>query len=433
MSNQSDVGKDVRREQDSTRVVIFDTTLRDGEQSPGASMTIDEKIQMAHQLNALGVDIIEAGFPVISEGDFKAVSSIAEQVQGPVICALARAVDADIEAAAKALASAENKRIHVFIATSEIHMQHKLKMTREQVVLKAVAAVNKAKQYVDDVEFSAEDAARTDIDFLVQVVEAVIDAGASTVNIPDTVGYATPSEFGELIAQLKARVRNIDKAVISVHCHNDLGLATANSLSAIANGARQIECTVNGIGERSGNCALEEIVMALKTRHDKFGVTTEVNAKQLVNSSKMVESITGIRVQPNKAIVGKNSFAHEAGIHQHGVIANRETYEIMRAEDVGFESNEIVLGKHSGRHAIKLWLEKNNINLNDADVAELSNQVKALSDTKKSVDDDDVFAILHRIRANSHQESEQIYFSESHAEEEKVPYEATQYLGGKRW
>ena len=431
MSNQSEVGKAVRQQKDHSNVVIFDTTLRDGEQSPGASMTIDEKIQMAHQLKALGVDIIEAGFPVISEGDFKAVSSIAEQVQGPTICALARAVDADIEAAAKALTAAENKRIHVFIATSEIHMQHKLKMTREQVVLKAVAAVKKAKQYVQDVEFSAEDAARTDIDFLVQVVEAVIDAGASTVNIPDTVGYATPSEFGELIAQLKARVSNIDKAVISVHCHNDLGLATANSLSAIANGARQIECTVNGIGERSGNCALEEIVMALKTRHDKFGVTTGVNTQQLVKSSKMVESITGIQVQPNKAIVGKNSFAHEAGIHQHGVIANRETYEIMRAEDVGFESNEIVLGKHSGRHAIKLWLEKNSINLNDADVAELSNQVKALSDTKKSVDDDDVFTILHRIRANT--EPEQVYFSDPQVEEEKVPYEATQYLGGKRW
>lgn len=419
--------------QQEQKIVIFDTTLRDGEQSPGASMTIEEKIQMAHQLKELGVDVIEAGFPVISEGDFKAVSEIAKQVQGPTICALARAVDKDIEAAASALEAAENKRIHVFIATSEIHMEHKLQMTREQVILKAVSAVKKAKQYVDDIEFSAEDAARSEIDFLVQVIEAVIDAGATTVNIPDTVGYATPSEFGELIAQLKARVKNIDKAVISVHCHNDLGLATANSLSAIANGARQIECTVNGIGERSGNCALEEIVMALKTRKDKFGVDTAVNTRQLVNSSKMVESITGIRVQPNKAIVGKNSFAHEAGIHQHGVIANRETYEIMRAEDVGFDSNEIVLGKHSGKHAIKLWLQKNKITLDDASAIELSNRVKALSDTKKTIDDQDVFSILNKMR--SVRTSEEDYFggNQSFESEEKIPYEATQYLGGGLW
>ena len=379
---------------ENNRVLIFDTTLRDGEQSPGASMTINEKVVVAHQLQALGVDIIEAGFPVISEGDFKAVSEIARQVKGPIICALARAIDKDIEAAAKALESAEKKRIHTFIATSDIHMEHKLKMTREQVVLKAVAAVKKAKSYVDDVEFSAEDAARTDRDFLIQVIEAVIDAGATTINIPDTVGYATPSEFGELINEIKTRVSNIDRAIISVHCHNDLGLATANSLSAVYNGAGQVECTINGIGERSGNCALEEIVMALKTRADKFSKETNINTRELVGSSRMVEEVTGIRVQPNKAIVGRNSFAHEAGIHQHGVIANRATYEIMRAEDVGFESNEIVLGKHSGRHAIRLWLDKNNISLDESAITELSNKVKALSDTQKQISDSDIFTLL---------------------------------------
>ncbi|TQV89841.1 2-isopropylmalate synthase [Aliikangiella coralliicola] len=400
----------------SDQIVIFDTTLRDGEQSPGASMTIEEKVQMAHQLKRLGVNVIEAGFPVISDGDFKAVSEIARQVKGPTICALARAVDNDIEAAAKALSEAENKRIHVFIATSDIHMEHKLKMTREQVVLRAVSAVKKARSYVTDVEFSAEDAARTDLDFLVHIIEAVVDAGATTVNIPDTVGYATPSEFGQLIKALKTRVRNIEQAVISVHCHNDLGLATANSLAAVANGARQVECTVNGIGERSGNCALEEIVMALKTRHDKFAIETDINTRELVNSSKMVEEVTGIHVQPNKAIVGRNSFAHEAGIHQHGVIANRATYEIMRAEDVGFESNEIVLGKHSGRHAIRLWLDKNKITLNEDEITELSNKVKALSDTQKQISDSDVFAILNQSQGDN-----------------VVSVDATQYLGSKRW
>lgn len=413
-SEQQGVDKSNRHvDTNNNKVLIFDTTLRDGEQSPGGSMTIAEKIKMAYQLRALGVDIIEAGFPVISDGDFEAVSEIAKKVQGPTICALARAVDADIEAAASALKAANNKRIHVFIATSDIHMKHKLKMTREEVVLRAVAAVKKAKSYVDDIEFSAEDAARTDFDFLVQVIEAVIDAGASTINIPDTVGYATPLEFGDLIARLKKKVRNIEQAVISVHCHNDLGLATANSLAAVVNGAGQIECTVNGIGERSGNCALEEIVMALKTREDRFGVTTNVNTRQLVASSRMVESITGIHVQPNKAIVGKNSFAHEAGIHQHGVIANRETYEIMRAEDVGFDSNEIVLGKHSGRHAIRLWLEKNNISLSEEEITDLSNRVKALCDTQKGISDSDVFAILKETQTDAVAMAEPVHYMET--------------------
>ncbi len=402
--------------ENSERVIIFDTTLRDGEQSPGASMTIQEKISVAKQLHLLGVDVIEAGFPVISPGDFQAVASIAEQVKGPTICALARAVEQDIIAAAEALQTAEKKRIHVFIATSDIHMQHKLKMNRNDVLLKAVAAVKKAKTFVDDVEFSAEDAARSDINFLVQVIEAVINAGATTINIPDTVGYATPEEFGFLIKEIKRLVPNISQAVLSVHCHNDLGLATANSLAAIENGARQVECTINGIGERSGNCALEEVVMGLKTRRDIYQVDTQINTQQLLKSSKLVEAVTGMRVQPNKAIVGKNSFAHEAGIHQHGVIANRETYEIMCAQDIGFESNEIVLGKHSGRHAIRLWVKKNNLNLNDEQINQLSQEVKLLCDKQKQIDDVDVFEIVKALGID-----------------ERIPFEATQFLGTKRW
>ncbi|TQV75290.1 2-isopropylmalate synthase [Aliikangiella marina] len=398
---------------DNKRIIIFDTTLRDGEQSPGASMTIFEKIQLAHQLQKLGVDIIEAGFPVISKGDFEAVNQIARQVKGPKICALARAKAQDIEAAAAALEPATNKRIHTFIATSDIHMKYKLKMTREQVVLQAVAAVKKAKTYVDDVEFSAEDAARSDPNFLFQVLEAVISAGATTVNIPDTVGYSTPLEFAQLIKSIKDNVPNIESAAISVHCHNDLGLASANSLAAVEAGAEQVECTVNGIGERSGNCALEEIVMALNTRSDVFGHKTRIDTKQLVPSSKMVESFTGINVQPNKAIVGRNAFAHEAGIHQHGVIANRGTYEIMRAEDVGFESNEFVLGKHSGRHAMKLWLSRNNIRLADDEVAALSESVKSLCDQKKRITDSDVFAILKETQQEAVAMAEPTHFMET--------------------
>ena len=405
-----------QQQPEKQRVLVFDTTLRDGEQSPGASMTIDEKIQVAHQLKALGVDIIEAGFPVISEGDFKAVASIAAQVKGPIICALARARSEDIEIAFKALKSASRKRIHTFIATSEIHMRHKLKMTKEQVILKAVAAVRQAKRYLEDVEFSAEDAARSDRLFLFQVIEAVIEAGATTINIPDTVGYTTPAEFGDLIAAIKTQVKNIDRAVISVHCHNDLGLATANSLAAIENGARQVECTINGIGERSGNCALEEVVMALNTRHDRYPLTTGVETRELVKTSQLVEAITGMSVQPNKAIVGRNAFAHEAGIHQHGIIANRSTYEIMRAEDVGFESNTIILGKHSGRHGVRLWLSRNNIQLSEAAVDELSQQVKRLCDEQKSISDSDVFAIL--------KQSEQAAVAEA---------EPTHYMETRRW
>jgi len=382
-------------------VVIFDTTLRDGEQSPGASMTVDEKVRVAHQLNALNVDIIEAGFPVISSGDFQAVQRIANEVKGPTICALARAVDKDIQAAGEALSGAVKKRIHTFIATSDIHLEHKLKMNRTQVLERAIHAVTLAKSYTDDVEFSAEDAARTEPEYLAEVIEAVINAGATTVNIPDTVGYTTPKEYGELVAYLKTHVKNIDQAIISVHCHNDLGLATANSLSAVANGARQIECAINGIGERAGNCALEEIVMALKTRKDVFNVETQVVTEELVKSSKLVESVTGLSVQPNKAIVGRNAFAHEAGIHQHGVINNRETYEIMRAEDIGLSSNALVLGKHSGRHALKDWLDKHDIQLNENDMNELFEQIKCLSDEVKHVTDEDLFRLVEHQKTRS--------------------------------
>jgi len=379
------------------KIQIFDTTLRDGEQSPGASMTVEEKVRLAFQLKKLGVDVIEAGFPISSNGDFNAVMEIAKQVKGPTICALARAVDKDIESAAKALTYAEHKRIHVFIATSEIHMKYKLKMNPTQVILKAVAAVKKARCYVDEVEFSAEDAARSDIDFLVQVLNAVIEAGATTVNIPDTVGYTTPEEFGFLIAQIKRRVKNINSVILSVHCHNDLGLATANSLAAIKSGAEQVECTVNGIGERAGNCALEEIVMALKTRQDIYQLKTGVDSRELVKSSNMVKQVTSMKVQPNKAIVGANAFSHEAGIHQHGVLAHPATYEIMRAEDVGFSSNAIVLGKHCGRHSIRRWLSQRKINLIESDIDILSIKIKSLSDKKKRIEDDDVFEMLAQI------------------------------------
>ncbi|MET1254048.1 2-isopropylmalate synthase [Aliikangiella maris] len=381
---------------DPNQILIFDTTLRDGEQSPGASMTIDEKVKMAHQLNRLGVNIIEAGFPVISQGDFDAVSRIAEAVKGPTICALARCVEKDIMAAVEALKSAENKRIHVFIATSPIHMKHKLRMEPQDVIERAVESIKLAKKYFDDIEFSAEDATRSESDFLVKIFSAVIEAGATTINVPDTVGYTMPDEYARLIDKLNREVKGIDDVVISVHCHNDLGVATANSLAAIQKGARQVECTINGIGERSGNAALEEVVMSLRTRKDLYDQFTTIETTQLLNSSKMVAEITGINVQYNKAIVGKNAFAHEAGIHQHGVIAHRETYEIMRPEDIGFTGNDMVIGKHSGRHAIKQWLDNNKINLTEEQISDLSSQVKAFSDTRKHISDADIFKILEQ-------------------------------------
>ncbi|MGX5202577.1 2-isopropylmalate synthase [Aliikangiella sp. IMCC44632] len=398
------------------KIIVFDTTLRDGEQSPGGSMNINEKLAIATQLQQLGVDVIEAGFPVISRGDFNAVELIAQKIRGPIICALARAVDRDIEVAAQALKAADKKRIHVFIATSEIHMKYKLKLTPTQVLLKAVSAVKKAKRYVNDVEFSAEDAARSDLGFLVRVIEAVIDAGATTVNIPDTVGYSTPAEFGHLIKTIRTQVSNISKATLSVHCHNDLGLATANSLAAIESGARQVECTINGIGERSGNCALEELTMALKTRQNHFKVTSQIKTQQLLKSSRLVESITGILVQPNKAVVGRNSFAHEAGIHQHGVIQNRETYEIMRAEDVGFSGNQIVLGKHSGKHALRQWLLTNQFIFSEKQVAVLFEAMKALCDKQKRLDDFDLFQLVSQTGFAT-----------------QLPQESTSFLRTKRW
>ena len=338
---------------DDRRIRIFDTTLRDGEQSPGASMNQAEKVEIARALAALGVDVIEAGFPIASPGDFESVRAIAAEIAGATVCGLARCNDRDIDRAWEALKYAQSPRIHVFLATSAIHREHKLKMTREQVVERAVQSVARAKGYCQDVEFSPEDAARTELDFLCEVVEAAIAAGATTVNIPDTVGYATPIGYADVIRTLFGRVRNIGDAVVSVHCHNDLGLAVANSLAACEVGARQVECTINGIGERAGNAALEEIVMALKTRQDHYGLSTNIKTERLYPLSRMVSTITGLKVQRNKAIVGQNAFAHEAGIHQDGMLKERSTYEIMRPEEVGVPKTDLVLGKHSGRHALR--------------------------------------------------------------------------------
>jgi len=334
-------------------LIIFDTTLRDGEQSPGASMTKEEKVRIARQLERMLVDIIEAGFPAASNGDFKAVQAVADAIKDSTVCGLARATKEDINRAGEALKGANSARIHTFIATSPIHMEKKLRMSPDQVLEQAVKAVKWASQYTDNVEFSPEDAGRSDIDFLCRVLEAVIKTGATTLNIPDTVGYTMPEQFGKLIRTLRERIPNSDKAIFSTHCHNDLGLAVANSLSAVMNGARQVECTINGLGERAGNASLEEIVMAVRTRQDLFPCDTRIDATHIVPASKLVSGITGFPVQPNKAIVGANAFAHEAGIHQDGVLKHRETYEIMRAEDVGWGANKLTLGKHSGRNAFR--------------------------------------------------------------------------------
>ena len=386
---------------DKNRIIIFDTSLRDGEQSPGASMTVKEKVILAKQLKKLGVDVIEAGFPIASNGDFDAVYQIANKVKGVTICALARCCSQDIIAAGNALKNAEYSRIHVFIATSDIHMQHKLEMTREQVITKLEKSIMQAKQYTNDVEFSAEDATRSDIEFLVEVYTKAIAAGATTINIPDTVGYSTPSEYAELVRVIKAQVVGVENVVISVHCHNDLGLATANSLAALKEGARQIECTVNGIGERSGNCALEEVVMGLKTRFDHYHQVTNINTKEIVNISQLVTKITGMMVQPNKAIVGENAFSHEAGIHQHGVLKHRQTYEIMSAEDVGFEKNKMIIGKHSGQHAIAEWLLQQDIKLNKDEVSCLSKSIKNIADTKKLICDEDIHQCILQLQQGS--------------------------------
>lgn len=376
-------------------VKIFDTTLRDGEQSPGCSMTTSEKLKVAKELVALGVDIIEAGFPIASPGDFDAVRKIATQFgDQTTICGLARCRKEDIDRAWEALKEAKNSRIHVFLATSSIHREHKLKMSKEQIIETAVEMVKRARDYCPDIEFSPEDAARTEKDFLCEVVERAIEAGASTVNIPDTVGYATPAHFHDVITTLKQNVSNIDQAIISTHCHNDLGLAVANSLAAVEAGARQIECTINGLGERAGNCALEEVVMALKTRADYYGVNTNINTKRLYPISHLVSTVTGMAVQRNKAIVGKNAFAHEAGIHQHGVLQERTTYEIMSPEDVGYVGTNLVLGKHSGRHAFRDRVQSLGHTLDDATFERIFNEFITLADKKKEIYDSDIVALI---------------------------------------
>jgi len=376
------------------RIIVFDTTLRDGEQSPGASMNMKEKLEVAKQLARLGVDVIEAGFPYSSPEDFEAVKTVAQTVRGPIIAGLCRAVPADIDRTWEAVKYAERPRIHTFIATSDIHLQHKLKRTREQVLEAAVSAVKRARGYCEDVEFSAEDAVRTDFDYLARVVQAVIDAGATTVNIPDTVGYAIPEEYGNLIARLFERVPNIGKAIISVHCHNDLGLAVANSLAAVRAGARQVECTINGIGERAGNAALEEIVMAINTRSDFFGFTTAINTREIYRASRLVSDLTGLVVQANKAIVGSNAFAHEAGIHQHGVIQERRTYEIMDAEAIGLSESRLVLGKHSGRHGLEQRLKELGYELSPEELDRAFERFKETADKKKEIFDEDLEAIV---------------------------------------
>jgi 2-isopropylmalate synthase len=372
----------------SDRVLIFDTTLRDGEQSPGCSMTVREKLRMAGKLAELGVDILEAGFPIASEGDYEAVRAVAAEIRDITVAGLARACTADITRAASALEGADRPRIHTFIATSDIHLQYKLRKTRDQVLAETVDAVRLARRYVDDVEFSAEDAARTEIDYLRQVTLAAIDAGASTVNIPDTVGYCTPDEFGQVIAALVAAVG--DRAIISVHCHNDLGLAVANSLAAVQAGARQVECTINGIGERAGNCALEEIVMVLRVRQDRLGYTTAIRAEHLFPASQLLSSLITFGPQPNKAIVGRNAFAHEAGIHQDGFLKERTTYEIMEPASVGVPESRLVLGKHSGRHALRKRCEDLGFHLTPAQIDGVYHRFTALADRKKGVTDDEI-------------------------------------------
>ncbi len=387
---------------ESTRIRIFDTTLRDGEQSPGCSMNVQEKARLARQLDRLGVDIIEAGFPIASDGDFAAVQAVAAAVPRPVIAALARAAKHDIERAAQALEAAVRPRIHVFLATSDIHLTHKLRISRQQCIDQAAESVRLARTYCEDVEFSPEDATRTEPDFLFQVLEAVIQAGASTLNIPDTVGYTVPAEFGELIKNIRERVRGIEKTTISTHCHNDLGLAVANSLAAVANGARQVECTINGIGERAGNASLEEIVMALRVRADRYPYQTAVASEELYPTSQMLEEITGIPVQPNKAIIGRNAFAHEAGIHQDGMLKNRLTYEIMTPQSVGVPDSKLVLGKHSGRHALSLRCEQLGYRFERRELDEIYRRFVVLADQIKHVHDHHLLEMIRETYGESH-------------------------------
>lgn len=390
---------------DKRLIKIFDTTLRDGEQSPGGSMNLQDKMQLAIALKELGVDVIEAGFPIASPGDFEAVREIASAIIGPEICGLARCNDADIDRAWEALKHSSNPRIHVFLATSAIHREFKLKMTPDEIVSRAVEGVTRAKSYCENIEFSPEDAARTEIDFLCRVVERVIDAGATTVNIPDTVGYATPAHMGHVIKSIVNRVPNIDRAVISIHCHNDLGLAVANSLSAVENGAGQIECTINGIGERAGNCSLEEVVMAMRTRVDYYNCDTRIVTQRLVPASRLLTKITGLQVQRNKAIVGRNAFAHEAGIHQDGMLKERTTYEIMKPEDVGLTKTDLVLGKHSGRAALSDRVKQLGYNLTAEQLQTVFGKFKELADKKKEVFDGDIAGLIeHELHGTTEEE-----------------------------
>jgi 2-isopropylmalate synthase len=403
-------------------LIIFDTTLRDGEQSPGASMTKEEKVRIARQLERMRVDIIEAGFPAASNGDFEAVKAVADSIKDSTVCGLARATEADIKRAGEALKGANSGRIHTFIATSPIHMEKKLRMSPEQVIEQAVKAVKWARQYTDNVEFSPEDAGRSDITFLCRVLDAVIEAGATTLNIPDTVGYTMPEQFGSLVRTLRERIPNSDRVVFSVHCHNDLGLAVANSLAAVMNGARQVECTINGLGERAGNAALEEIVMAIRTRQDFFPCDTRIDATHIVPASKLVSGITGFPVQPNKAIVGANAFAHESGIHQDGVLKHRETYEIMRAEDVGWGANKLLLGKHSGRNAFRSRLAELGITLESEEALNTTfMRFKELADKKHDIFDEDLHALVSD-EAMTPQEQYKLLSLIAHSETGEVPH-----------
>ena len=387
----------------SERVIIFDTTLRDGEQSPGCSMTTPEKLRVAEVLEAMGVDVIEAGFPIASEGDFEAVHEIAKLLKKSVVCGLARAASGDIDRAAEALKPAERRRIHTFIGTSPLHRKYQLQLEADEVHQRVIDSVTRARRYTDDVEWSAMDASRTEPDFLFRCIESAIGAGATTINIPDTVGYAYPEEFADLIREIRNTVPNIDRAVLSVHCHNDLGLAVANSLLAVAAGARQIECTINGIGERAGNCALEEVVMAMRVRADRIGFSNGIVTQEIMKASRLISAITGFQVQPNKAIVGMNAFAHESGIHQDGVLKNAQTYEIMRPEDVGLFRSNLVMGKHSGRHAFKKKLEELGYDLGENALNDAFIRFKALADKKKEIFDEDLVALVDDEIHNSDQ------------------------------
>jgi 2-isopropylmalate synthase len=402
-----------KEKQQTKKIKIFDTTLRDGEQSPGASLTIQEKLIIAKQLARLGVDIIEAGFPISSEGDFEAVKLIAKEVKGPIICGLARVMKEDIDRAWAAVKYSKKPRIHTFIATSQIHIEKKLRKSKEEVIKMITEGVKHAKSYCDDVEFSPEDAAKTDLDYMCDVVRAAIKAGATTINIPDTVGYAEPEEFGNRIKYLFDKVPEAKNITVSVHCHNDLGLAVANSLAGVMNGATQVECCINGIGERAGNCSLEEVVMNLKTRKDYFKkFTTSIKTEEIYKTSRMVSDLTGLTVQRNKAIVGLNAFAHEAGIHQHGVISAKATYEIMKPEDVGWTGTGLVIGKHSGKHAVETVLKDMGYELSKKQVDQIMLKIKELADKQKEVVREDIIAIANDVIGTLSEEEQMVVLDE---------------------